>query len=59
MILQNLTFGWVYKTFLGDNPTNAILFAGALLLLASLATLLIKVAKSTEEIDVSMSRGGH
>ena len=47
------------QNVLGDNPTNAILFAGALLLLASLATLLIKVAKSTEEIDVSMSRGGH
>lgn len=59
MILQNLTFGWVYKTFLGDNPTNAILFAGAFLFLASLATLLIKVAKTTEEIEMPMGGGAH
>lgn len=42
MILQTLSFGWVYKTFLGGNPANAISFAGILLLLAAFATLRIK-----------------
>lgn len=59
MILQNLSFGWIYKTFLGDNPTNAIMFAGAFLFIASMATLLIKVAKTDEEIEMPMGGGGH
>lgn len=59
MILQNLSFGWIYKTFLGDNPTNAIMFAGAFLFIASMATLLIKVVKTDEEIEMPMGGGGH
>ena len=57
MILQTLTFGFVFEEFLGKNPLNAITFAGALLLIASLATLLIQVAKTEEEIIVNHS--GH
>jgi maltose/moltooligosaccharide transporter len=45
MILQTLSFGYVYKTFLGSNPTNAIVFAGGLLLLASFLTYRIKPDK--------------
>lgn len=41
MIIQNLSFGYILRNFLGNNPGNAILFAGILLLVASLATLLI------------------
>jgi maltose/moltooligosaccharide transporter len=58
MILQTLTFGYVYKNFLGDNPGNAISFAGACLLIASLATLRIKVVKPTEEeIPIPVAAG--
>lgn len=57
MILQTLTFGFVFEEFLGKNPLNAITFAGALLLIASFATLLIQVAKTEEEIIVNHS--GH
>ncbi|MBS1599496.1 MAG: MFS transporter [Bacteroidetes bacterium] len=43
MIIQTLSFRYVYENFLGKNPGNAISFAGALLLLAALATMMIKV----------------
>ncbi len=42
MIIQTLTFGFVLEHFLGDDPRNAITFAGVLLLIAALATLYIK-----------------
>jgi maltose/moltooligosaccharide transporter len=45
MILQTLSFGWVYKTFLNADPGNAISFAGVLLVLAALSTLRIKSAQ--------------
>lgn len=47
MILQNLSFGFLYKHLLGSEPGNAILFTAALLLLAAIATLRIKPAPST------------
>jgi len=42
MILQTLSFGFVYRTLLGSNPGHAITFAGVLLLLAALFTTWIK-----------------
>lgn len=48
MILQSISFGFVMKNFLGNNAGNAVLFAGILLLLAALATLLIKSEKPTD-----------
>ncbi|MEO8765424.1 MAG: MFS transporter [Ginsengibacter sp.] len=52
MILQNVTFGFVLKHLLGNDPGKAISFAGIFLLLAALATTLIKPAKVTEDTDV-------
>lgn len=49
MILQSLSFGYVLKNFLGNNPGNAVLFAGVLLLLAAAATLMIKAEKTDTE----------
>ena len=46
MILQTLTFGRVLKHFLGNNPQNAILFAGVLLLVAAVLTLRFKDIKT-------------
>lgn len=57
MILQTLSFGWVYKTFLHSDPSNAILFAGVFLLLAALATLRIRTVKNIE--PVLPSGGAH
>jgi maltose/moltooligosaccharide transporter len=52
MILQNVTFGFVLKHFLGNDPGKAISFAGTFLLLAALATTLIKTTKVNEDTDV-------
>jgi len=42
MIFQNLTFGYILKNYLDNDPRQAITFAGVLLLLAALFTLRIK-----------------
>jgi maltose/moltooligosaccharide transporter len=47
MIVQTLTFGYVYKEFLGNDPGNAISFAAALLLIAAMMTSGIKSKKTT------------
>lgn len=52
MILQNVTFGFVLKHFLGNDPGKAISFAGIFLLLAAIATTLIKSAKVSQDADV-------
>lgn len=58
MILQNLSFGYVLKHFLNNDPRNAISFAGAFLLIAAAATMLIKVNKANDDVLISLS-GGH
>lgn len=45
MIIQNLSFGYVLKHFLNNDPRNAITFAGVLLVVATICTLLIKSKK--------------
>ena len=52
MILQNVTFGFILKHFLGNDPGKAISFAGVFLLLAAMATTLIKSVKVIPEADV-------
>ncbi len=58
MILQNITFGYVLKHFLNNDPGKAITLAGVLLLLAAAATLLMKPKQPTGEI-VLTAGGGH
>ncbi len=55
MILQSLSFGYVLKNFLGNNPGHAVLFAGVLLLLAAVATLFIKSEKKDAEPSMNVS----
>lgn len=57
MILQSLSFGYILKNFLGNNPGNAVLFAGVLLLLAAGATLFIKSEKT--DLEPSMNASSH
>jgi maltose/moltooligosaccharide transporter len=45
MIIQNLTFGYVLKNFLNNDPGKAITLAGIFLLIAAAATLLMKPKK--------------
>jgi maltose/moltooligosaccharide transporter len=58
MILQNITFGYIHKHFLGNDPGKAISLAGVLLLIAAGATLLMKASKPAPDA-VMMSGGGH
>ena len=48
MIIQNLTFGYILKNFLGNNAGTAVLFAGVFLLLAAGCTLLIQNSPKKE-----------
>ena len=48
MILQNLSFGFILKHFLDNDPRNAITFAGALLAIAALATAFIQPSPSKQ-----------
>jgi maltose/moltooligosaccharide transporter len=61
MILQTLSFGFVYTNFLGDDPANAITFAGVLLLIAAAATLRIKrdhvSDEELEEVPIPVGAG--
>ena len=52
MFIQTITFGFILKHFLGNNPGNAILFAGVLLLIAALCTLLIKTDNKPGDVHV-------
>lgn len=58
MLIQTLTFGYILKHFLNNDPRNAITFAGGLLLVAALATALIKAKKVEGEVNMPMG-GGH
>jgi maltose/moltooligosaccharide transporter len=58
MILQNITFGYVLKNFLGNDPGKAISLAGTFLLIAAGATLLMKPKKPEGEIMLA-GGGGH
>ncbi len=46
MIIQTLSFGYILKNFLNNDPRNAITFAGILLLIAMIFTFLIKSKKT-------------
>ena len=52
MLLQTATFGYILKNYLGNNSSNAVMFAGVLLLIAAAATLLIKT-KPTHNVEIT------
>jgi maltose/moltooligosaccharide transporter len=52
MLIQTLTFGWIFENLLGSRGTNAILLAGALLGCAALAMLWVNPPRSDEESSV-------
>lgn len=45
MFIQTLTFGYVLKHFLNNDPRQAITFAGVLLIFSAICTLFIKIRK--------------
>jgi maltose/moltooligosaccharide transporter len=57
MLVQTLTFGWIFENLLGSDGTNAIMFAGALLGCGALAMTWVNPPKENEESPV-MPLGG-
>lgn len=58
MFIQTMTFGFILKNFLNNDPRNAITFAGVFLLIAAAVTLFIKISNPPEELLVPPG-GGH
>jgi maltose/moltooligosaccharide transporter len=61
MLIQSLTFGPIFSAFLGDDPGNAIRFAGVFLGIAGLLMLWIKeppIVRSVDEVN-HMPMAGH
>ena len=58
MLIQTLTFGYILRTFLDNDPSKAVAFGGMLLLIAAGATMLMKSGKITDSTEIKMS-GGH
>lgn len=48
MFIQTITFGYIMKHFLNNDPRSAISFAGVLLVLSAICTLFIKTTKTKE-----------
>jgi maltose/moltooligosaccharide transporter len=45
MFIQTISFGYILKHFLNNDPRLAITFAGVLLLISAICTLFIKTKK--------------
>jgi maltose/moltooligosaccharide transporter len=58
MIIQTLSFGWIYETpLLAKDPARVMTFAGVLLLLAALATLRIRAREDGTEVETPVVAG--
>jgi maltose/moltooligosaccharide transporter len=61
MLIQTVTFGAIFEHVLGNNPNNAITFAGILLALAAAAMTWIKEPPIVRDVDdvLQMPAGAH
>ena len=61
MLIQTVTFGWIFANLLGGNPTNAIMFAGILLAIAAASMTWIKEPPIVRDVDdvLAMPAGAH
>jgi len=48
MLIETFTIPLYYKSWLGNNPVNAIILAGILLILSSISVLFVKTTKKVE-----------
>jgi maltose/moltooligosaccharide transporter len=58
MLVETVTFGWIFKHLLGGKATNAMLVAGVLLALAAVSMLWVNPPHTSEESDF-MPLGRH
>ena len=60
MLIQNISFGYILKHFLNNDPGKAIIFGGVFLIIAAVFTLFIQTDKHTAESnEVQMPNIGH
>ena len=52
MIFQTLSFGYILRHFLNNDPRNAVTFAGLLLIMSAIFTLFIKSKKVTDDVKI-------
>jgi maltose/moltooligosaccharide transporter len=52
MLIQTVTFGWIFENVLGGQGTNAIIFAGVLFAIGGVAMLWVDPPKETEESPI-------
>jgi maltose/moltooligosaccharide transporter len=57
MLIQTVTFGWIFTNLLGSDGTNAIMFAGVLFAIGGVAMLWVNPPKENEESPI-MPLGG-
>lgn len=57
MLIQTLTFGYILRTFLDNDPSKAVAFGGVLLLIAAVATMFVKSGKISDSTEIKMSAG--
>ena len=48
MLIETVTFGYIFTNFLGGDPHNAMTFGGVLMILAAVATLFVRTSKRPE-----------
>ena len=48
MLIETVTFGYIFTNFLGGDPHNAITFGGVLMILAAVATLFVRTSQRPE-----------
>ena len=48
MLIETVTFGYIFDHFLGGNPHNAMTFGGVLMILAAVATLFVRTSQRPE-----------
>ena len=48
MLIETVTFGYIFTNFLGGDPHNAMTFGGVLMILAAVATLFVRTSQRPE-----------
>jgi maltose/moltooligosaccharide transporter len=59
MLIETVTLPLYYKSLLGNDPTNALRFAGVLMILAALSVSLIKYKHDRDSSMIPAGGGGH
>jgi maltose/moltooligosaccharide transporter len=59
MLLETVTFRYIYNGLLSANPVYAIQFAGALIIIAALLVLTVRVSKIDTATGILIPAGGH